>query len=80
MSRPQSPFCEPRSHGNTRSWGAIWYPRIIQQVNDLSEIEAQLARATPANSELLEWAAKPTNQPPQQWWDEEDDPFEPTGD
>ena len=35
-----------------------------------------LAESTPANSELLSWAARQENQPPQEWFDNDDDPFE----
>ena len=35
-----------------------------------------IAEITPANSELLKWAARPENQPLQKWFDSDDDPFE----
>lgn len=35
-----------------------------------------IAEITPPNSELLKWAARPENQPPQEWFDSDDDPFD----
>lgn len=37
--------------------------------------ETDLEECTPANSELLDWAAQSANRPPQAWFDDGDDPF-----
>lgn len=59
--------------------GFSWKPQQTRY-EDASSIDVQLAEATPENSELLKWAARPANQPPQQWWDEMEDPFQPPDD
>ena len=68
----------PSSAMSTGS-GFSWKPRQIRY-EDASSIDVQLAEATPDISELLKWAAQPANQPPQQWWDEMEDPFQPPDD
>ncbi len=39
-----------------------------------------LASSTPSNQDLLDWAAKPENQPPESWWNDTTNPFVPQGD
>ena len=37
--------------------------------------EETLSAGTLSNGQRVDWAAKPENQPPQEWWDDENDPF-----
>ena len=37
----------------------------------------RIAKATPSNAKLIQWANETRNQPPQSWFDDETDPFEP---
>ena len=64
----------------TTSSGFSWRPRVTLYPAYSRSIVEQLAEATPRNTELLKWAARPENQPPQSWWDDTTDPFEPAGD
>ncbi|QDV89257.1 hypothetical protein RAS2_03220 [Phycisphaerae bacterium RAS2] len=50
------------------------------RIANIGNYQEQLAQSTPARSTLLEWATRPTNQPPQSWWDETADPFTPDAD
>ena len=61
--------------GTTASSGFVWCPTKVYYECPSMPIAVQLAAATPVNAELLEWAALPQNQPPQEWWDETVDPF-----
>ncbi len=36
---------------------------------------SRVAEATPANATLLQWARSSTTVPPQEWWDDNTDPF-----
>jgi hypothetical protein len=45
--------------------GTSWRQNLAEHV----------ARSTPANAVLLDWARSGRNQPPQSWWDDETDPF-----
>jgi len=40
-------------------------------------VDLQLANATPENPVLVRWASEDRNQPPEEWWDDTTDPFEP---
>lgn len=64
------------------SSGFSWFAQTIRvgECQPSNVVDAILAESTPCNSELLEWAAQPSNQPPQSWWDETTDPFAPEDD
>ena len=47
---------------------------------DDARLRAEIADLTPSNETLLEWASRPENQPPKEWWDDETNPFEVSGD
>jgi|GEM_PF-4204799 len=51
-------------------WGASKITRTMPGF-DLNE----LPETSPANVELLQWARKESNQPPQDWYEDDDDPF-----
>jgi hypothetical protein len=65
---------DERTVSDGAAWNPTSYTRCEQPANVLVD---QLAAATPMNSTLLRWAALPINQPPQSWWDDTTDPFEP---
>lgn len=59
-----------------RSSGFDWAPESSTVYDPMPLVQGgQISETTPANVKLLEWAAKPENQPPQSWYDEEIDPF-----
>lgn len=52
-----------------------WHPTVRTQRTGIADLSKRLAESTPAASDLLVWAADPRSQPPQAWFDEDDDPF-----
>lgn len=64
----------------TASSGFTWTPRVMRCDVVPATTSEPLSEATPANTELRRWAARPKNQPPQSWWDDTTDPFEPVSD
>jgi hypothetical protein len=52
-----------------------WNPVVRTQRTGIADLSKQLAESTPAASDLLVWAADPKSQPPQAWFDDDDDPF-----
>lgn len=54
--------------------GCSWIARGVVYHNG-EPVDDDLSKSTPSNAVLLAWAKKPENQPPQEWWDDEDDPF-----
>ncbi|MFO0837600.1 MAG: hypothetical protein U1D55_03675 [Phycisphaerae bacterium] len=56
--------------------GFQWWPQERRENALLSNYAGQIAEATPVNADLLEWAARPENQPSQSWWDETGSPFD----
>lgn len=59
----------------TASSGFAWIPKQILYTNGAAWTPDEMVSATPDNAELLEWAFRPANQPPQSWWDDDSDPF-----
>lgn len=53
-----------------------YYWKATTTVYEHPATDEDLAESTPANSDLLMWAARPENQPPQEWFDSDDDPFD----
>lgn len=41
------------------------------------DIHERIAETTPPSHVLREWASRPENQPPQSWYDDDTDPFQP---
>ena len=62
------------------SSGYTWQPQVTRYDPEPNPLAEQIAEATPANADLLVWAGQPKNQPPQSWWDDTTDPFEPEND
>lgn len=52
-----------------------WNPVMRTQHGGIADLSKRLAESTPGASDLLVWASDPKNQPPQAWFDEDDDPF-----
>ncbi len=50
--------------------------RAICRVRDV-RLQREIEKITPSNAELLEWAERPENQPPESWWNDTTNPFEP---
>lgn len=64
-------------HARTESSGITWRPTCVVMTWPPGEPDRLVRDLTPTNEQLLRWAARPKNQPPQSWWDETDDPFAP---
>lgn len=65
----------------TASSGGQWRPREVRHTDETNEdIDREISEATPLNGQLIRWAGRPENQPPEAWWDDESDPFEPERD
>lgn len=60
----------------TCSTSVSWRPKETRRAWSTS-LDQEIAKATPAASVLIEWAAAPQNHPPSEWWDATDDPFAP---
>lgn len=54
--------------------GFEWHPSDVRS-DAVFDVDERVAQSTPENVTLLDWAARRTSQPPQQWWDDETDPF-----
>ena len=57
------------------SAGFTWEPTCRREDTTPANWPRKLAEATPASTTLLRWAASPTSQPPQAWWEDTTDPF-----
>ncbi len=65
------------SQGRTANSGTEWFPTMVRYYDPGSKpLAEQLAESTPSNAELVQWASRPKNQPPQSWWDDTSDPFD----
>jgi hypothetical protein len=58
----------------TQGSGSAWRPTVHLTIPP-SVDAAQVALASPQNSQLIHWAGTPSSQPPQQWFDDDSDPF-----
>lgn len=76
VERDRQPYASPTPTQLSRSSaGFTWEPARRREDITPANWPRRLAEATPASSVLLRWAASPTNQPPQAWWDDTTDPF-----
>ncbi len=66
----------PTPFDSSTSESAIWEPTVRIMI-DTTDYGAILAESTPSNDVLLELVRHPRNRPPQEWWDDPSDPFEP---
>lgn len=59
----------------TTSSGCSWSPTEVRTRNDSTQLDDQIARSTPDNATLIEWAGRSDNHPPASWRQEQDNPF-----
>lgn len=67
----------PTCHFGTQRFGASWKPTQQTYIQDPRALDDELARSTPTNAQLTEWAARSELRPPQAWYDDDADPFAP---
>lgn len=63
--------------GTTRGSNAVWHPAVRMRSWDANALRTELQKSSSTNSDLRRWTSVPSKQPPQAWWDEDDDPFSP---
>lgn len=61
--------------------GWTWTPtKTYVETQTHTQFALEVARATPGRETLIRWSHDPSNQPPLEWWDDDDtDPFSPSG-
>jgi len=53
----------------------LWTPRQVYPPVEVTEDAASVSEITPSNTVMLKWASRTDNQPSQEWWDDDTDPF-----
>ena len=76
-----TPFSKPSLVFGTWSTGYSWIPDYRQERNYAAAmLDARVEEATLCNAVLRQWAARPENRPPTDWWNDPTNPFEPADD
>ena len=61
--------------------GGTWSPTVIKStLLSRSDLDNAISESAPSNVQLLDLVSQSAFQPPQEWWDETDDPFSPDPD
>lgn len=75
MTNIASMVWDGKSETTTFSSSFSWLRTETRASHDYAELDDQIARSTPDNPTLLEWAGRVSNQPPTSWREEQGNPF-----